>query len=184
MVGGGSGSGSDPSPDPKDYCDPDDPTNAKVFAFVANNQAQADSVSRVTGLSSDAILAWAGYESSYGASNAATKDNNFYGLTPALGTTQVHWAGSDPYFTCVVSPYDCFMSQPQGLAASAISALSSFGGKYLAAGLTVQQSGGSVAAVAQAIADAGFNSEYGSGVYGSNVQSALDTINRRRDCSK
>jgi hypothetical protein len=154
------------------------------LAFISAGQAAAAAVSKSTGLSSDLILAWAAYESQYGTSNAAMKNNNFFGLTPALGKNPVHWAGSDPYSSCSVTPYDCFTSQPQGLTASAISALTSFGGKYLTAGLTAQGAGGSLAMVVQAIADAGFNSEYGPGVYGGNVKGAADSISMRKDCPK
>jgi RHS repeat-associated protein len=177
--------GPGPAPDPRrDWCDPNDPTNANVLNFISNNQAAADAVSKATGLSSDLILAWAGMESTYGTSNAATKDNNFYGLTPALGKNPIHWAGSDPYSGCAVSPYDCFTSQAQGLGASATSALTSFGGKYLNAALAAQSASGSLAAIVQAIADAGFNSEYGPGVYGGKVKDAFDSIQHRKDCPK
>jgi hypothetical protein len=68
------------------------------------------------------------------------------------------------------------------LTASAISALTSFGGKYLAAALAAQAAGSSGGAIAQAVADAGFNSEYGPGVYGGVVQGAFNLIQARKDC--
>ena len=179
----GAGGGADPDPG-RDFCDPNDPTNARIFSFIADNQAAADSVSKATGLSSDLILAWAGMESTYGTSSAATQDNNFFGLIPALGKNEVHWAGSDQYADCKVRPYDCFASQPQGLGASATSALTSFGGKYLTAALGAQNSGGLISTIAQAIANAGFNSEYGPGVYGGKVQQSADSIKLRKDCNK
>ncbi|MCX6633447.1 MAG: glucosaminidase domain-containing protein, partial [Candidatus Solibacter sp.] len=136
---------------------------------MTDNQVAADSVSAATGLRADVILSWGAYESGYGQSDAATENNNFYGLKPALGKQQVHWAGSDPYETCSIAGYDCFTSQASDLAASAISALTSFGGKYLSAALDAQNAGKSVADIVQAAANAGFNSEYGPGGYGSRV---------------
>jgi hypothetical protein len=90
----------------------------------------------------------------------------FFGLKPALGENEVHWAGSDPYRNCAVAGFDFFTSQPSGLAASASSALPSFAGEYLSPALAAQTAGGSTAAIAQAVADAGFNSEYAPEVYG------------------
>lgn len=163
-------------------CDTGDPTNARIIGFMKSEQADASAVAASTGLSADFILAWAASESGWGvASPAAAQNNNFYGLKPDLGRS-IHWAGSDPYSGCVVSGFDCFTSQPHGLAASATSALTSFGGKYLNVGLAAQAAGGSPAAIAQAIADAGFNKEYGPGGYGSRVGGADQLIQARKGC--
>jgi RHS repeat-associated protein len=182
--GGGGGGGAGPDTDPRDFCDHRDATNAKVLDFIADNQAAANSVSAATGLGADVILAWGAYESGYGKSDVATENNSFYGLKPALGKQQVHWAGSDPYRTCSIQGYDCFTSQAEDLAASAVSALTSFGGKYLTAALAAQSAGKSVADIVQAAADAGFNSEYGPGGYGSRVNDAFQSIQLRKDCPK
>ena len=162
-------------------CDKNDSTNAEIFDFIAAEQTQAQTVAAQTGLSADFILAWASYESGWGLSAAATKDNDFFGLT-VLGKNPIHWTGSDDYSTCSVPGYDCFSSQPAGLAASAISALTSFGNKYLTAALTAQTSGGSATDIAQAIVTAGFNSEYGPGVYAGIVAPRVQMIQIREAC--
>lgn len=164
-------------------CDTGDLTNARIIGFMKSEQADANAVAASTGLSADFILAWAASESGWGvASPAATQNNNFFGLKPALGKNEVHWAGSDPYSGCVIAGFDCFNSQPNGLAASGMSALTSFGGKYLNAALAAQAAGGSAAAIAQAIANADFNSEYGPGGYGNKVGGTAQLIQARKDC--
>jgi len=54
--------------------------------------------------------------------------------------------------------------------------------RYLDPALAAQASGGNIADIANAIAGAGFNSEYSTGVYGNNVNEAAKAIARRKDC--
>ena len=168
-AGGGGGGG---SPNPK--CNPNNPTNAKILNYIAANAAAAGQVATATGLSSDFILAWGGYESNYGTSNASSVNNNFFGLTNGKWTgTSSCPANASPAFVCFGDP---------GLADSAQSALTSFNSKYLNAGLGAQAANGTIGAIAQAIANAGFNSEYAPGVYGNNVQDVANAIASRENC--
>jgi hypothetical protein len=190
VSGGAPPSAPDPGGDKNPWyqqhpCDTGDSTNAEIIGFMTKYQADANAVAADTGLNATFVLAWASYESAWGASNVATQDNNFFGLTPDLNSTpQVHWAGSDPYSGCAVQGYDCFASQPAGLTASATSALSSFGAKYLYAALAAETAGGSARDIAQAIVDKGFNSVLGPGVYAGIVQSRVGLIDARKDCPK
>jgi len=173
----GGGGGSPPPKKPKkkkNLCDPNDPTNAKVLSFISANSAAASAVSAASGLSAAFVLAWGGMESLYGTTGAATVNNNFYGLTNG------QWAGIVSCPSNASSTYVCF-SDP-GLLDSAESALTSFGDKYLKAGLAAQANGGTIADIAQAMANAGFNSEYGPGVYGSKVNDAAQAIAARENC--
>jgi hypothetical protein len=54
--------------------------------------------------------------------------------------------------------------------------------RYLQPALEAVRSGGGVPEIANAIADAGFNSEYDSGIYGRRVWGATSAILRRQDC--
>jgi carbohydrate-binding DOMON domain-containing protein len=160
------------TPDPK--CDQNNPVNARVINFINNEAPDAAKAAAATGLSSDFILAWAGYESYYGSTRAATVNNTFYGLTNGNWTGAVACPpGRSPVYVCFAD---------SGLFDSAVSALTSFGNKYLKAALAAQSAGDDIAAIAQAIADAGFNSEYDPGVYGSKVNDAAQAIGSRKDC--
>ena len=142
FAGGGGAAGGGGTPWYQQHpCDTRDAKNAAIIGFMKSEQADAHSVAARTGLSTDFILAWASYESNWGNSTVAKDDNNFFGLKPDLGKP-AHWAGSDPYSGCAVPGYDCFTSQPAGLVPSAVSALISFGGKYLNAALSRSVSGG------------------------------------------
>ena len=185
LGGGGGGGGGGGTPWYRLHpCDKSDPTNAKIINFIDAQQAQAQVVANDTGLSADFIMGWAAYESGWGLSNAATQDNNYFGLKPSRGADPVHWAGSDPYSTCKVQGYDCFTSQVQGLEASAISALSSFNNKYLYAALAAAYPGGLAQQIAQAIVDAGFNNQYDPGVYAGIVVIRANMIKIRENCPK
>ena len=158
----------------KANCDTSNPTNAKVINFIKADAADASRLAAATGLSSDLILAWAAYESGYGTSNKANVNNNFFGLT---GGT---WAGAVNCPSSASAGFACF--RDPGLLDSGESALFSQNSRYLQAALDAQASGGNIAAIANAIAAAGFNSEYTNGGYGSNVNDAAQAIANRKNC--
>ena len=68
--------------------------------------------------------------------------------------------------------------------ADSISSLSSFNDKYLYAALNAAFPSGSAQQIAQAIVDAGFNDEYGPGVYAGVVANRVQMIQTREDCHK
>ena len=173
--GGGGSPVSTSSSNSNPNCDATHPTNAKVINFIQQNTAGAQAVAGASGLSSSFILAWAGYESGYGTSNAATINNNFFGLkVPGAWGGAVNCpGGASPGFACF---------QNTGLVASGQAALFSYNSQYLQAALDAQGAGGSIADIANAIAAAGFNSEYATGVYGNNVAAAAAAIALRQNC--
>jgi RHS repeat-associated protein len=162
-------------------CDETDPVNARVLGFIRRNQDSASTLAQETGLSAGFILAWAAMESGWGFGGAATRNNNFFGLTTnnwpnAIGCPEGAFAG-----------FACF-AVPEGggatLLPSGRSALSSANQRYLRPALEAQAAGGGPAAIAAAIANAGFNSEHDDhGVtYGNSVQGTFNSIQRRRHC--
>jgi RHS repeat-associated protein len=164
---------------PARECDTSNPTNARVINFIRANQAAAETLARETGLGADFLLAWADYESGWGLGSAAAQNNNYFGLTTPRwpGATQCS-DGSFAGFACFAVPE----GQNRSLLASGRAALSSANGRYLNPALEAQRRGGSVADIGNAIANAGFNSEYAQGVYGDNIQGTHDSVQRRIHC--
>jgi hypothetical protein len=169
--------GNDPGPGnpvSSNPCDPRNPTNTKVINFIQNNSAAAQTISSATGLSAAFILAWGAYESGFGVSGQATVNNNFFGLTGSGWSAAVNCPAN------ATAGFACF--QYPGMAQSGLSALLSFNDQYLNAALAAQAAGGNTAAIANAIAAAGYNSEYQNGGYGANVAGAAQAIASRQNC--
>ena len=165
---------SQPGRPKRDPCDAKNPTNVKVIDFIKTETDAAATVSKATGLNTGFILAWAAYESGYGISNKATANNNYFGLTNGDWIDAVACArNASPGFVCF---------QDSGLIDSGLSALQSFGNRYLQAGLGAQSSGSNIAGIANAIAAVGFNSEYSLGGYGNRVNEAANAIAARQNC--
>lgn len=173
--GGGGGGGSGPKSRPE--CDINDPTNSNVISFTKAHASEARQLAQSTGISADFILAWGAYESGYGTSRKATINNNFFGLT--AGKTN-SWIGAILCQGKASSGFAYFDSP--GFLESANAAFFSQARRYLDPAVAAQTSGGDVADIANAIAGAGFNSEYVFGVYGNNVNDAAKAIARRKDC--
>ncbi len=161
-------------------CDMKNDGNARVINFLRANRDAAATLFQETGLDANFILAWAGQESGWSTGSAATKNNNFFGLTTN------DWPGSAACPAGSFAGFACF-PVPEGgrsLLASGQSALSSAGGRYLTPALAAQRSGGSVADIARAIANAGFNTEVDDqGVtYGNRISDTFNSIARRLKC--
>ena len=176
---GDDGNSGDPEPDPKpkDPCDTADPTNAKVISFSQAQSGYAKQLGDFSGLSSGSILALAAYESGFGISNKALVNNNYFGLTGGSAA----WLGAIPFPKVASSGFACFVGG-SGLLSSGENALFSQDERYLCAAMGAQNAGGDIAAIANAIAAAGFNSEYSNGGYGTNVNGAAQAIAARINC--
>jgi RHS repeat-associated protein len=177
MSGAGAGTDGQKS---RDWCDRDDPTNAKVREFIEANTGAAQKLGEATGLDPDFLLAWSAGEVDYGRSKIATQNNNFFNLT--VGKENV-WIGAVACDTLAGTPaaaYACFTSGPENpFSVSGSAALLSQNSRYLKAAQKALGVGGGVAAIAQAVADAGFDPRTS---YGSLVQDAFDAIQRRKNC--
>jgi RHS repeat-associated protein len=193
--GGGGGGGGDNSTsrsgtDP--HCDRNDPTNAKVLDHIWANQAAASELSSETGLSVDFILAWGALESGYGTGSAARLNNNFFGLTAPAKNRTGGWTGAIPCsslstptfsgFACFPTDLsdDDFSTSNNNLYLSGVAALFSQNRKYLDAALAAQAAGGDLAAIGNAVASAGFNSEPIN--YGASVKGVANAIALRINC--
>ncbi len=174
--GGGGGGGSSPPPE----CDMKNDGNARVITFLRANRDAAADLSKETGLDANFILAWAGHESGWGAGSAARKNNNFFGLTTD------DWPGAIACPANAFAGFACFPVPEDGrsLLASGQSALSSADKRYLTPALAAQSKGGTAADIARAIANAGFNSEFGDdGVtYGNRIGDTFKSVTRRLKC--
>ncbi len=175
--GGGGGGGAAANPRPE--CDMRDETNVKVISFLRVHQTEAQELEKSTGLNADFILAFAAYESGYGRSRKATVNNNFFGLTGS-NPEKNGWVGAIECAGKASPGFACF--DPPSLLESGNAAFFSQNQRYLRPALAAQEAGADVAGIANAIANAGFNSEYASGIYGNNVKGAADAIARRKDC--
>jgi RHS repeat-associated protein len=186
--GGGGGGGEGPAP-PGPSCE--DSLNQRDINYVEQNAGAAYGVSAQVGggVSGGFILAWAAVESIFGTSSVAQNNNNYFGekfLTNCgpTGTTCVPnsnpnatapWAGAIPCAN-IGSPnpgFACFAVSALG--GSALAALSTGNGKYLKA---AESAGGSVAQMAQAIANAGWCKEGSctNGGYGAAVQADYNEL--------
>jgi len=170
-------------PKPNRWCDEDNPINKKVIDFIRSNGAVAEKLSEETGLGAEFILTWAAYESAYGTGKAATQNNNFFGLTAPGGGTG-GWTGAVLCGSGALGGFACFPVETgtgNNLLASGQGALTAQGGRYLTPALGAQNAGGSFADIANAIADAGFNTEPEVD-YGQKVTDTHTAILRRKDC--
>lgn len=100
---------------------------------------------------------------------------SFTVTTPPAGAIDPRQTGVRP------QGFACF-GGANNLLASGRSALSAQDRRYLKAALEAQQNGESISGIANAVATAGFNSEYPAGVYGETVKDAAEAIARRKDC--
>ena len=166
---------------PSKNCDLNDPTNAKVINYIRTNAGAASQIASLTGLNADFILAWGALESGYGTGSAATKNNNFFGLTAPSKSSTGGWAGAVPCNTLsgTFAGFACFAGDST-LLLSGTAALSSQSGRYLVPALAAQASGEGLAGIGSAIAAAGFNSERIN--YGERVAGAAAQIAKRVDC--
>jgi RHS repeat-associated protein len=175
-----------------------DSLNPRDVAFVTDNVAAAYDVSTVFGgaLSGGFILAWAAVESGFGTSSIARSNHNFFGekhfatcgangCIPNTNPAKTSpWKGSVPCAQLGGSPnpgFACFDDPTLG--ASAYAALVNGGGKYLKAASNLPSTS-TIAAKAQAIADAGWCKEgrcLGGG-YGKDVQKIYDQLVPVLDC--
>jgi hypothetical protein len=143
-----------------------------------------------TGLPAEFILAWAGFESGYGKGAAALLNNDFFGLTLPKESTTGGWSGAvacSEFTGQTKEGFACFPNNGSSttggtLLASALGAFGAQNGRYLDPALAAQAAGGVIAAIASAIAKAGFNSEPID--YGTSVATAGQAIRRRMDCPK
>jgi hypothetical protein len=143
--------------------------------FVTAHWADAQRVSKATGLSAELIMGWASFESynsaADGLGEAASKNNNFFGLTYRGRQSPTIWKNSvqcgEASYDGIAGPggHSCFTAG-DGFYASAMSALTSFDNKYLDAATHIPYSNPSLTQIGQAIADAGFNpnSAYGASI--------------------
>ncbi|MCC7237761.1 MAG: glucosaminidase domain-containing protein, partial [Bryobacterales bacterium] len=152
---GGGGGGSQAPPPVNPDCDESDPTNAKVIGFLRRNTAAAEQLAEETGLSREFILAWAAFESGYGEGTASRRNSNFFGLTAPNGGTG-GWSGAIACHENAHSGFACFDSgHLNSLLVSGRAALLSQSNRYLTPSLTAQNSGGSIADIASAVARGG-----------------------------
>jgi hypothetical protein len=165
-------------------CDRDDPTNDKILSFLEKNRDAAATVAGETGLPENFILAWAAFESDWGTGSIAVRNNNFLGLTAPSGGTG-GWPGAVACAPDALGGFACFPVQGgNNLLASAQAKLTAQNGRYLAPAIKAQDADpGNVRATAQAIADAGFNSEdFGDLGYGGKISSVHHSLLLRLPC--
>jgi len=160
---------------------------------VRNNAASAFGVSEGTGdvLTGAFIIAWAAVESNFGTSHLAHSNDNFFGeafcatASPCVLNTnpdaKAPWQGAVPCSQLSGSPnpgFACFTGST--LAGSALAALAARHGLYLNAAKAI--AGGTVAQIAQAIANAGWctvdsgNQKCTNGAYGAAVQAYYNEL--------
>ncbi|MBI4443869.1 MAG: glucosaminidase domain-containing protein [Acidobacteria bacterium] len=178
---------------PTGPCDPEDAHNKEVLDFIDDYLVAAETLEALSGLPADFILALSAFESGWGKSAVAQKNNNYFGLTAGKGIDVNGWEGD---IACSELPdgtragFACFRSAgAQGFIESGIGALfaedKSGNHRYLIPALAAKNSGGDARAIANAMAAAGFNDEYpkdGLDSYGDALNGYYSDIQERKNC--
>jgi RHS repeat-associated protein len=180
----------------KPLCDESVADNSYKLNFMRTYSADAQALSKLTGVDADFILAWAAMESGWGVGydgnklqanpsgpgviSAAQSNNNFFGLTTDNWIGSISCGeGARPGFACF-GLYGNGTGGSLSLIPSGWAALMSGNQRYLNAALQAQKDpGATVASIADAVAAAGFNSE---GNYGAKVAADANEINARKNC--
>lgn len=176
---GGGGGGTTTNRFPK--CNPSGNSNtAQDLAFIKDNYQAAVAVSNSTGIPADWVLAWSASETNiqdangnwqgWGGAKQVAQDGNYFNeegsgwsLTTQCGPNSFQISTAPHPFACYSSFYN-----------SAMSALTSFGSKYLNAFKSAGDSG--EAAAFQAMANVGFNGSSGYGAKVAAVTTGVDAL--------
>jgi RHS repeat-associated protein len=178
---------------PRNHCD--DPVGAYQTTdvnFMKDNWNSAVRIAHATNLTPEFIMGWASLESysstADGLGDAATKNNNFFGLTYRSDKTPTIWKDS---IVCPPGSYDgirgpgghsCF-SADDAFFVSGMSALTSFDNKYLTPAQLAEGEYGpnDLSRIGIAIANAGFNPGSADD-YGKAIASRWGRLSKYLDC--
>ncbi len=180
--GGGGTGGTQPTQPSRNIpfpeCNPGG-TRTQNLEFIAYNYQAAESVQSATGVPADWLLAWSADESNsknpdgswlgWGSAPQVTQDGNYFNEESSGWVLQIP-CGAGSYKSAI---FACF----SGFQDSAMSALTSFGDRYLNA-FNGAVGNGETAAF-QAIADAGFTPNQ---QYGKNIASVTNSIDQLLGC--
>ena len=168
--GGGGGGGGDPQ---NPNCAQANPT---VIGFLKSNAAAAESLSGLSGIPANYLLAWAGVESGNGQDPVAGLNQNFFGLTLAPGGVTSGWIGAVACDEVDWPGHACFSGE-DGFYASGYAALySNQNRNFLRLTAALAAPGATVQSVFDAIASGAPNMQFNANpAYGSTIQHYYDT---------